>query len=239
MKERDLETKVAEVARELYKKGLVSAYGGSVSMRAGGKIYVTPSYYPITETSLTCFGDAEPKDIIVVDLTGKKIKGERNPSFETKAHLSIYNDDPEVGGIVHTHQPYALAWGMALGDLVCWTDAPRSHIGKAILVEQRPAGSEWLAANVAEGLRGRHAIIARNHGIWCKGKYLNEALHIAYQLEEAAKTQVLAALMRTEMFKVAAAQLEKEAEFLDNMFEEEKRIKKRMFDIDFKYPETK
>jgi len=137
MKESDTKTKVAEVARKLYKRGLVTTYAGNASMRVDNSIYIAPSYYHITESSLTCFGDVEPKDMLVVDLTGKKLEGEGRPTFETETQTATYNDDHETGGIVHTHQPYTLGWGMAIGDFVCWTCAPRSHIGKALLVEQR------------------------------------------------------------------------------------------------------
>lgn len=239
MEEKNPKVQVAQTARLLFERELVRSYAGSVSMRVDKKIFITPSYYPITETSLICFADAKPDHIIVTDMKGEKLEGEGNPSFESEAHIAIYKMDPSAGGVVHTHQPYATAYATAGIDLVCWTDSPRSHIGIAPIVQQRPAGSEWLAASVSEALQKRHAILTRNHGVWCKGKTLKEAYCSAEQLEEAAKTQIFAGLLRTKMFEEAARQLEKEATFLDDMYKEEARIKKRRFGIDFKYPETR
>jgi ribulose-5-phosphate 4-epimerase/fuculose-1-phosphate aldolase len=231
---------VAEHAHEIYKRGLATVYGGIISMRKGNKMYITPAYYPLTERSITCLIDLEPEDIIVLNLEGKKLEGTRNPSPETDSHLLIYNTDPETNGICHTHQIYASAFATAGLDLTCWTDSPRSHIGMAPLVEVRPMGSEWLSLNIKDGLEGKppRACLLRNHGVWCKGATITEALHIAHQLEEAAKTQIFATLLRTDAFASTAKVLHEEAKFFDNMYKEEARIKKKLFGIDYEYPRT-
>lgn len=229
---------VAEIARETYKRGLATVFGGSVSMRVDDKVYVTCSYYPLTKTSLTCLGDTQPEDIVIVDLNGKKLEGEKFPSWETPAHTLIYKDDPNTGGVVHTHSPYATAFASSGIDLICATDSPRSHLGKVPIVKLQPCGSDWLAANISEGLQGRDVILLQNHGVWCKGNTPKLALHHAELVEIEAKTQIFAALLKMPTFAEAISLLRKEATFMEEIHKEEKRIKDRHFGIDYVYPES-
>jgi L-fuculose-phosphate aldolase len=230
---------VAEIAREIYNRRLTRVYGGGASMRDGDKIWVTATYYPLQEGSLTCFGETKPEHIIPIDLeTGKKISGDWNPSWETPAHIAIYKNNPEVNGVVHCHPPYATAFATANIDLVCWSDSPRSHLGKVPVVQLVPCGSDWLASNIAEGLQERPAILLRNHGIWVKGKNIRLALHEAELVEEEAQQQIFAALLRMPAFAETCEKLSKEAKFLDEIHKEEKRIKDRTFGINYTYPKA-
>lgn len=239
MEKRDPREIVAEIAGEIHKRRLTRAYGGGVSMRVGNIIYVTATYYPIGEGSLTCLGDTTPDHIIPIELkTGKKLSGNWNPSWETPAHLAIYRNNTNVNGIVHCHPPYGTAFAIAKQDLWCWSDSPRSHLGRVPVVELVPCGSDWLASNIEEGLRGRHAIFLRSHGLWVTGENINVALHNAELVEEAAESQIFATLLRMKAFKQSYDELEKEAKFLDEIHREEKRIKDRTFGINYQYPDT-
>jgi len=229
---------VAEIARETHRRGLCTVFGGGVSQRVGDKIYVTSTYYPLGEDSLTCFADAKPEDIIIVDMNGKKLEGKKNPSWETPVHIAIYKEQPEIFGIVHTHSPYATAFASTGLDLVCITDSPRSHLGKVPNVKLEPCGSDWLAANIAEGLRNCDCILLQNHGVWAKGITPRLALSHAELTEIEAKTQVMAALIRMSVQTEALTALRKEATFLEEIHREEKRIKDRQFGINYVYPKT-
>jgi L-fuculose-phosphate aldolase len=240
MTDLDPREQVAEVAREVHERELTATYGGGVSMRDGDKVWVTATYYPLREGSLTCLGETTKEHIIAVDLeTGDKISGDWNPSWETPAHLAIYKDDPTVNGVVHGHSIYATAFAIANIDLVCWPDSPRSHLGKVPVVPLVPCGSDWMAANIAEGLKDRVAVLLRSHGVWVKGQTLRMALHNLEQVEAAAKEQIFAALLRTGPMKETFRILQEEAKFMDNIHKEEKRIKHETFGIDYRYPDTK
>lgn len=56
-------------------------------------------------------------DMVVVDMSGKVIEGEYNPSSDTDTHIALYKACPEIGGIVHTHSRYATAWAQACQDI--------------------------------------------------------------------------------------------------------------------------
>ena len=52
-------------------------------------------------------------DLVLVDLDGNVVAGERRPSTDTPTHLELYRAYDWVGGIVHTHSPWATAWAQA------------------------------------------------------------------------------------------------------------------------------
>ena len=86
--------------------GLIALSGGNVSVRMpNNDILVTPSGM--------IYEDMVEDDVLVVSLDGKVIEGTRKPSVDTKALLYIFNHRPEINAVVHTHQPYATAVGIA------------------------------------------------------------------------------------------------------------------------------
>lgn len=52
-------------------------------------------------------------DIVVLDLLGNVIEGDLNPSSDTPTHLELYKSYESIGGICHTHSPYASAWAQS------------------------------------------------------------------------------------------------------------------------------
>lgn len=59
------------------------------------------------------YEDLQPEDMVVVDLEGKVVEGKLRPSSDTKTHMVLYRAFPQLGGITHTHSPYAVAWAQA------------------------------------------------------------------------------------------------------------------------------
>jgi L-ribulose-5-phosphate 4-epimerase len=56
----------------------------------------------------------KPEDMVVVDLDNKIVEGKLRPSSDTKTHAVLYRHFPKIGGICHSHSPYAVAWAQAL-----------------------------------------------------------------------------------------------------------------------------
>ncbi len=56
------------------------------------------------------FPDLTAENMVVVDLDGKRIEGELEPSSDTASHLYIYRHREDVNGVVHTHCDYATAF---------------------------------------------------------------------------------------------------------------------------------
>ena len=81
--------------------GLVTLTWGNVSGidRERGLVVIKPSGVGYDEMTA--------KDMVVVDLTGKVVEGDLNPSSDTPTHLELYRRFPAIGGITHTHSRWA------------------------------------------------------------------------------------------------------------------------------------
>ncbi len=92
---------------ELPERGLVVYTFGNASAidRNKGVIAIKPSGIPYKEL--------KTEEIVIVDLENNVVEGKMNPSSDTKSHVVLYNNFPEIGGVVHTHSTYATAWAQA------------------------------------------------------------------------------------------------------------------------------
>ena len=103
----ELRKQVYEANMELPRRNLVTYTWGNVSGidRESGLVVIKPSGVEYDELT--------PENLVVLDLDGNRVEGELNPSSDTKTHLELYKAFPTLGGIVHTHSPYAVAWAQA------------------------------------------------------------------------------------------------------------------------------
>ncbi|MCH4179169.1 MAG: L-ribulose-5-phosphate 4-epimerase [Megasphaera sp.] len=106
-----LKQQVYEANMRLPKLDLVTFTWGNVSGidRERGLFVIKPSGVPYE--ALT------PQDMVVVDLRGKTVEGELNPSSDTMTHMVLYNAFPNIGGIVHAHSPWAVSFAQAGVDI--------------------------------------------------------------------------------------------------------------------------
>ncbi|MCD7872928.1 MAG: L-ribulose-5-phosphate 4-epimerase [Clostridiales bacterium] len=107
----ELKKKVYEANMQLVKLGLVVLTWGNVSGidREKDLFVIKPSGVPYSEMS--------PDDMVVIDLNGKKIEGDLNPSSDTPTHLELYRNFKNAGGVVHTHSSWACSWAQAGRDV--------------------------------------------------------------------------------------------------------------------------
>ena len=110
----ELKQQVYEANMELPAKGLVTYTWGNVSGidRERGLFVIKPS--GVDYEKLT------PDMLVVMDLNGEKVEGDLNPSSDTPTHIELYKAFPEVGGIVHTHSPWATSWAQAGRSIPCY-----------------------------------------------------------------------------------------------------------------------
>ena len=109
-----LKLAVYEANMELPKRGLVTYTWGNVSGidRESGLVVIKPSGVEYEELT--------PDNLVVMSLDGTKVEGDLNPSSDTKTHLELYKAFPQLGGVVHTHSPYAVGWAQAGDDIPCY-----------------------------------------------------------------------------------------------------------------------
>ncbi|PRX14798.1 L-ribulose-5-phosphate 4-epimerase, partial [Orenia metallireducens] len=102
-----LKAEVLEANLELPKKDLVTYTWGNVSGidREQGLVVIKPS--GVSYDKMTA------DDLVVVDLEGNVVEGDLKPSSDTATHLVLYKNFPNIGGIVHTHSPWATSWAQA------------------------------------------------------------------------------------------------------------------------------
>ena len=180
---------------ELPKRGLVTYTWGNVSGidREKGLFVIKPS--GVDYDKLT------PGDMVVMDLQGNKVEGELNPSSDTKTHMVLYNAFPKVGGIVHTHSPYAVAWAQAGEDLPCYGTTHADyfygsipcarHLTQEELDEdyERNTGVTIVETFKERGLdpKAVPAVLCFSHGPFTWGKDPAQAVYHSVVLEECAK----------------------------------------------------
>lgn len=179
-----------EVCHALYKNRYVCAYDGNVSMRFGDKILATPTHL--------CKGLISTNDLIVVNLDGNQLAGERKPTSELKVHLAIYKQNPTVKCIIHAHPLYATAVyrnGKTVDSSVL-TEAAAT-LGVVPIVPCFAPGSIDLAEAVGLAMpEGICACMMENHGVVVAGKTLEETYFLLTSIERLAKTEYLIANMK-------------------------------------------
>lgn len=109
-----LKERVCAANREINRVQLAILTWGNASEvdRDAGVFAIKPSGVDYDEMT--------PDDIPIVSLeTGEKIEGAMNPSSDTATHWQLYRAFPDIGGMVHTHSPYATAWAQAQREIPC------------------------------------------------------------------------------------------------------------------------
>lgn len=200
-----LEQERAEVVKtgmKLDRYGLVALSGGNVSWRmTTGEILVTPSGM--------VYEDMVPADILVMDIDGKIIEGERSASVDTQALLYIYKHMSHINAIIHTHQPYATAVSLVADELPCCvTTLANATRGAVKVCPFASAASIDMGIQTVENAGSQLAVILKNHGVIAIGDSIKQALYASVYLEEAAKTYILARSMSENIAMLTPAQVE-------------------------------
>lgn len=178
--------KLIDTGIKLDRYGLVALSGGNVTARMpDGKILVTPSGM--------IYEDMEPEDVLVMDLEGNVLEGERKPSVDVRALLYILRHKPEVNAVIHTHQPYATGVGLVTDELPCnLTTLANAARGAVKVCPYSSAASMQMGIEVVEHIGDKLAVILKHHGVISVGRSLTQALYACVYLEEAAKTYSIA-----------------------------------------------
>ena len=173
---------VLNAALKLDRYGLIALSGGNVSWRMdSGEVLVTPSGM--------IYDDMVPEDILVVDLDGNIIEGDRKASVDTEALLYIYKNMPQVNAVIHTHQPYATGLGLVMDELPCnLSTMANATEGPVAVAEYGDPGSLSMGVEAVKAIGDRLAVVLKHHGVIAVGRDLRQALFSCVYLEEAAKT---------------------------------------------------
>lgn len=189
----ELKKAVYEANMLLPKYNLVTFTWGNVSQidRETGYFAIKPS--GVDYDKLT------PDDMVIMDLEGNKIEGRYNPSSDTPTHLELYRAFPKIGGVVHTHSPWATSWAQAGRGIPCYGTTHADYMyGEIPCVrcltkeEIDTAYEKNTGLLIVDYFKDKNyeavpAVLCKNHGPFTWGKDGHEAVHNAVVLEEVAK----------------------------------------------------
>ncbi|WNC13255.1 L-ribulose-5-phosphate 4-epimerase [Brevibacillus brevis] len=188
-----LKQEVLEANLNLPKYRMVTFTWGNVSGidREKGLMVIKPSGVPYEELTID--------DLVVVDFEGKRIEGKWKPSSDTPTHLLLYQAFPEIGGIVHTHSPWATAWAQAGRGIPALGTTHADYFYGEVPCTRRMTAEEIhgeyeqnTGQVIVEALRGLDplnipGVLVHSHAPFTWGRNADEAFHHAVVLEEVAK----------------------------------------------------
>ena len=181
----DLRRTVAELHGELTRYGLVMWTAGNVSARVPGQDLMVIKPSGVSYDKLTA------ATIVVTDLHGELVEGDMAPSSDTAAHGYVYRNMPEVGGVVHTHSPYATAWAARGESIPCVLTMMADEFGGDIPVGPFVLiGDDSIGKGIVDTLSTSRskAVLMRNHGPFTVGETAVKAVKAAVLLEDVART---------------------------------------------------
>jgi L-ribulose-5-phosphate 4-epimerase len=190
-----LKQEVYEANMLLPKYHLVTFTWGNVSGidREKGLFVIKPS--GVDYDKLT------PDSMVVVNLEGEVVEGDYRPSSDTPTHVVLYNRFQEIGGVVHTHSPWATSWAQAGRGIPCYGTTHADYLYGQVLCVRTLTKEEIETAyekntgvliadefeRLAVDYLATPAVLCKNHGPFTWGKDAKEAVHNAVVLEEVAK----------------------------------------------------
>lgn len=181
---------VCRVGKLLYDRGYVAANDGNISVRVGeGRLLITPS--GVSKGRMT------PDMLLVTDLDGTVIEGNRHPSSEGKMHLEVYRGRPDVNAVVHAHPPVSTAFA------VCRRGLETPYLSELVAgLGQVPCtpsfamlSTEEVPQSVRSYLADHNALLLANHGALAWGGDLWEAFDRLETVEHTAKIVLNAQLL--------------------------------------------
>ena len=188
-KEKDPRRQIVELGRLAYQKGWVAANDGNISVRLGAdRILATP-----TGVSK---GMMDPEDLIICDLDGNKVEGDRERTSEILMHTTIYQMRSDVRAVVHAHPPVATGFAVA-GRPLNLAFLPEVIIGLGCipLADYGLPGTPELSEALKPFIPTYDALLMANHGAVCYADDLMKAFFRMETVEHFARITLVAELL--------------------------------------------
>ncbi|MBQ2765915.1 MAG: class II aldolase/adducin family protein [Clostridia bacterium] len=175
--EKKLIADMIDVGNKMYLRGFVAANDGNLSVRCpdGESALVTP-------TGVSKGGMTEDMFIKVRISDGAVLEGTCKASSESKMHLRLYRENPNICAVVHAHPLYATSFAIARQPL----DAPiypaaMMNLGTVPVADYSPPGTEGVAEAVAPFAKDYRALLLASHGALT---WASDILTAWYRMEE-------------------------------------------------------
>jgi L-ribulose-5-phosphate 4-epimerase len=188
-----LKEKVLQANLALVEHRLVLFTWGNVSERDPdtGCVVIKPSGVP--------YDRMVAKQMVVLDMDGKKVEGELKPSSDALTHLELYRNFEQIGGVVHTHSTWATSWAQAgkpipaygtthadyfYGPVPCTRKLTRAEVEDEYEMNTGKVIVETFRELDHLSMPG---VLVHGHGPFTWGRDSEEAVHHAVVLEELAR----------------------------------------------------
>ena len=80
--------------------------------------------------------------MVVVNLNGKVVEGNLNPSSDTATHVALYRAFKDIGGVAHSHSLYGTMFAQACQEVPCFGTTHADHFSGSIPVTRFLTESE-------------------------------------------------------------------------------------------------
>lgn len=172
---------IVKYGRRLVDSKLTKGTGGNLSVfnRAEQLMAISPSGMDYYET--------QPEDVVVLNLAGEIIEGDKKPSSEVDLHRIFYQGRDDLDAIIHTHTVYATTLSCLRWEL------PAVHYliavaGKNVrCADYATFGTQELAENAFKAMKDRRAVLLANHGLVAGAETLERAFSITEEIEYVAE----------------------------------------------------
>jgi L-fuculose-phosphate aldolase len=183
---------IVEVGRRLWERGFVASNDGNISVRLD-------EHRLITTPKSVSKGFMTPDMMVITDLDGKKISGQRDPSSELKMHLEVYRNRPDVRAVVHAHPPTATGFAVAgipldrpvLAEVI-------TTLGSIPIADYATPSTEELPAAVRKYVKAHDGLLLANHGALAVGPDVMSAYYRMETIEHFAKISLVARTLGRE-----------------------------------------
>jgi L-fuculose-phosphate aldolase len=177
----EIKAQLLDTAKAMIANGLVEGTAGNLSARLpDGSVVLTPSSLPYETMTLD--------DLVVTDIDGTVLKGDRNPTTEKDLHLSCLRKHEDIHAVMHCHAMYATMFAITHQPIPCVIEEVDVFIGGDIPVANyQVTGSKELGDEVSEWVGDRAAVLMANHGLLTVGKDPADCLKLAQLVERTAQ----------------------------------------------------
>lgn len=163
--------------------GLTVETWGNISVRdpETGLVYMTPSAMKYDTITVD--------DVVVCDLDGNTVQGNRKPTIEKDMHLGIYRARQDVNAVIHTHPTYSMVYSCQGKDIPLFIDEAAQTLGDTChTTPYALPGSQELADGVVAALGEKaNSCLIHSHGAVAVGGDMDGAFRACTVLEIAAR----------------------------------------------------
>ncbi len=201
-----LRQQLADYGRKLVSCGLVQGTWGNLSARLDTEyMLVTPSGIDYEALSAG--------DMVKVNIKTLEYEGKLKPTSEKGLHAQVYQNRPEIGGVIHTHSKYCSVYAAARKDLPVPEEAAFAAFSETSVDAAKEAnttaaettggfanpvrlakyalpGTKALIKNTAAALGENYGAIMSNHGMIACGDTLPAAFDSCVKLEALARDSI-------------------------------------------------